>query len=242
MPFAYYGAKARVARYYPKPKHNTIIEPFAGSAAYSMFHIHNAKQIILIEKDEAVVNLWHRLQNMTSDELDKLDEELNKERTTEPLIAGLGGGTSLHATLSGKSRQLTPWMKTKWPQKKNVIKRALPYLHKIEVHCGDYTEAPRIEATYFIDPPYQLNIVNPNRGLQDQAGNGYRHGSQHINYQQLAKWCEQLPGQTIVCEQKPANWLPFEPFRANNNINLQKRTEVIWTNETTDTAEQLTIC
>ena len=230
MPFAYYGAKNRLARHYPPPQHSTIIEPFAGSAAYSMFHIHTAKRILLIEKDEAVVKLWHRLQNMTLRDLDRIDKELDKQRTTEQLIAGLGGGSSLHATLSGKTRQITPWMREKWPQKKRVIARALPHLHKIEIRCADYTETPHQQATYFVDPPYQLNIINPNRSLQDQAGNGYRHGSQHINYQQLAEWCQQLPGQTIVCEQQPANWLPFKPFQQHNNINLKKRTEGICTN------------
>ena len=231
MPFAYYGAKTRLARYYPPPQHDTIIEPFAGSAGYSIFHIHKAKEIILIEKDEAVVNLWHRLQNMNTNDLNKLDQELNKQRTTEPLIAGLGGGSSLRATLSGKSRQITPWMRIKWPQKKKVLQNILPHLHKISIRCADYIETPNLEATYFIDPPYQLNIINTNRSIHDQAGNNYRHGSQNINYEHLAQWCQQLSGQIIVCEQQPANWLPFKPFQQHNNMNQQKRTELIWTNQ-----------
>ena len=34
--FTFYGGKYRAAPRYPKPKHSRIIEPFAGSAGYSM--------------------------------------------------------------------------------------------------------------------------------------------------------------------------------------------------------------
>ena len=29
--FSYYGSKSKIVGYYPKPEHNKIIEPFAGS-------------------------------------------------------------------------------------------------------------------------------------------------------------------------------------------------------------------
>ncbi len=38
MPFAYYGAKHGLAPKYPRPQHRVIVEPFAGSAAYSVHH------------------------------------------------------------------------------------------------------------------------------------------------------------------------------------------------------------
>ncbi len=46
--FSYYGSKSKIIKYYSTPKHDTIIEPFAGSAQYS-FHYWD-KQVILIEK------------------------------------------------------------------------------------------------------------------------------------------------------------------------------------------------
>lgn len=33
--FGYYGSKSKIAQHYPSPWFDTIIEPFAGSAAYS---------------------------------------------------------------------------------------------------------------------------------------------------------------------------------------------------------------
>ena len=44
--FYYYGRKKQIAKYYPKPNFNTIIEPFAGSAAYSL-HNDNWKKNML---------------------------------------------------------------------------------------------------------------------------------------------------------------------------------------------------
>ena len=230
MPFAYYGAKQRIASKYPAPIYGTVIEPFAGSAGYSMKHIANLDRVILVEIDPAVVDIWHRLKSMTAAELDEIDPLETDERTVEPLVAGLAGGSSLKATLSGRSRKITPWMRHKWPQKKRMLLKVLPYLDRVEVICGDYRVAPMIEATYFVDPPYQLLARNPARTISDQAGNAYRFGPSGIDYPELANWCRQLPGQVIVCEQEPANWLPFQPLTTNRNQNVVQRTEVIWTN------------
>ena len=35
--FYYYGRKKQIIRHYPSPNYDTIIEPFAGSAAYSLY-------------------------------------------------------------------------------------------------------------------------------------------------------------------------------------------------------------
>jgi hypothetical protein len=37
--FYYYGAKNLLSRHYPELKHGIIVEPFAGSAAYSCYHL-----------------------------------------------------------------------------------------------------------------------------------------------------------------------------------------------------------
>ena len=37
--FYYYGRKKQIAKYYPEPKYDTIVEPFAGSAAYSLYRL-----------------------------------------------------------------------------------------------------------------------------------------------------------------------------------------------------------
>lgn len=36
--FRYFGSKWLVGKHYPAPMHETIVEPFAGSACYSLHH------------------------------------------------------------------------------------------------------------------------------------------------------------------------------------------------------------
>ena len=65
--FYYYGRKKQIAKCYPKPNFNTIIEPFAGSAAYSLHNDNWKKHVILIEKDKKVFDIWDWLINKASE-------------------------------------------------------------------------------------------------------------------------------------------------------------------------------
>lgn len=67
-----------------------------------------------------------------------------------------------------------------------------------QVRHDSYEEAPRLDATYFVDPPYV------------DKGRYYRF--KDVDYQALGGWCQGLPGVAIVCEQQGAAWLPFEPL------------------------------
>ena len=64
---------------------------------------------------------------------------------------------------------------------------------------GDYTEAPDVEATWFIDPPYDNDA-------------GRRYGQQPDSFAALGEWCRTRKGSVIVCEQEGADWLPFKPL------------------------------
>jgi hypothetical protein len=55
----YYGGKYRAAPKYPRPKHATIVEPFAGSAGYSLRH--SDRNVILVEKFGAIAEMWRFL-------------------------------------------------------------------------------------------------------------------------------------------------------------------------------------
>ena len=48
--WSYYGRKSKFINLYPKPKHNIIIEPFAGTAVYSLHEENWKNDVILIEK------------------------------------------------------------------------------------------------------------------------------------------------------------------------------------------------
>lgn len=242
MPFAYYGAKHGLALKYPPPVHDTIVEPFAGSAAYSVRWATESTEVILCDADKAVVELWHRVQSFTESDLQALDRHLERDRrTTDPLVAASSGSAGLKATLSGVSLQITPRMRKDWPNIRRRIKRALPRIRKWQViHCT-YQEAPQIEATWFIDPPYQVSTQNEYTSLAHAAGNAYRHSAAQINFDHLGAWCQQQRGQVIVCEQAPAAWLPFEPLAQQKNAQNISRTEVMWTNNQQCRHEQQTL-
>lgn len=234
MPFAYYGAKHGLARRYPAPAHDTIVEPFAGSAGYSVFHAARVDRVMLFDADAAVVALWHRVLAMTTEDLDAIDDAIHAERTTDPILGGMAGSSTLHATLGGTSRQITPRMRTDWPKVRRRFERTMPHLHKFSITHGTYDTAPDIEATWHIDPPYQPILLNSNRTLNDQAGNAYRHGADGIDYDALGEWCRTRRGLVMVCEQSPAAWLPFFPLAHQGNgagVGGARRLEVIWRND-----------
>jgi len=49
----------------------------------------------------------------------------------------------------------------------------------------------------------------------------------------LAEWCKTRNGQTIVCENTKADWLPFKPMKEMYGSQY-KTTEAIWSNHVTN--------
>src|SRR5712664_2063515 len=82
--FNYYGSKYRSSRYHPRPYHNLIIEPFAGSACYSLFHYYN-KQVMLNDLSEVVCGMWNYIINVSEEEFLRLpDLVFNTEEIKGP--------------------------------------------------------------------------------------------------------------------------------------------------------------
>lgn len=54
--WSYYGSKSKIVSKYPSPIHSTIIEPFAGSARYSLKYWEN--DVILYDKYDVIIRLW----------------------------------------------------------------------------------------------------------------------------------------------------------------------------------------
>jgi site-specific DNA-adenine methylase len=81
--FYYYGGKRRLARFYPTPKYDVVVEPFAGSAAYSVHHLRegSVERAILVEKDPRVCEIWNQLLAMEPDEV---LATRSRRPTTEP--------------------------------------------------------------------------------------------------------------------------------------------------------------
>jgi len=222
--FYYYGSKSKVVNYYPKPKYSKIIEPFCGSAKYSLKYFWH--DIELYDKDQAIIDIWHFLQNSNKSEIMKLSQlnveyrlsDVLKKYTIEWKLVGMfmGGG-------SAKPRDiLTP----QGVGYSNALKKVANNLYKIKdwkIRVGDYKDIPSETATWFIDPPYK-------EGGQHQ----YKHNNRNIDYNHLAEYCKNRDGQVIVCENtNGGDWLDFKPMvkmRGSNKDSI----EVIWSNCKTD--------
>ncbi len=224
--FSYFGSKYRIAKNYPKPFCDTIIEPFAGSAGYSL--LYPDKEVILYDNYEPVVMLWDYLIKVKKDEilalpLDKNGHAFCKEHPVSECNISLEAKILIGfwLTESQTSSSRYPLSKSRggnWTAKKReMIANQLDYIRHWKVENKSYDEIDsQIECTWFVDPPYS------------QAGKRYRNNN--INYQHLGNWCKEKQGQVIVCEQSGANWLEFHTFKKVSNASNKKYEEVIWTN------------
>ncbi|HDY86883.1 MAG TPA: hypothetical protein ENH82_02070 [bacterium] len=225
--FSYYGSKSKIIKYYSIPKYDTIIEPFAGSAQYSFKYWE--RQVILVEKFKLLYDVWNWLINeATPDYIMSLPLYNQSDAIYHDNIAVrdllrlecCNGNTLCGRKVAGKYNR---WSERNGRGRKRISEN----LHKIKhwkiIH-GDYLDIPNIQATWFVDPPYN-----------NHAGTGYVENCKNINYEQLGSWCKSRLGQTIVCEELLADWLPFEFLGSpNHHIGSAKafsNIEAFWENE-----------
>lgn len=226
--FYFYGGKRRLARFYPSPAHRVVVEPFAGSAAYSMRHLvpvggrRAVDHVILVEKDRRVYETWTRLLSMDVQDLLEYPIPEAGQRTDDFLLM-----TSACSNRIARTAEMT--VTTRMPvvlrRMFRQIAEVLPHAKgRVEIVHGDYRDAPDIEATWFIDPPYHVD------GRAQSKGMGYAEGcnSYALDYDALGAWCRERRGQKIVCEQDGAAWLPFEHLRFARNSIGNKAAEVCW--------------
>lgn len=197
--FYYYGRKKQIAKHYPLPNYDTIIEPFAGAAAYSMFGDNWKKNVILIEKDEKVFKIWDWLINhATVEEIKRLPNLKVGEKSSEFLhIVHAATKMAFHF----KTIKVTPVLERNWEISRRNFAENLYKIKHWQVFNDDYSMSPDIEATWFIDPPYK-----------GDGGMGYRFSSKMLDYNKLAEWVENRKGEVICCEGLNGDYLPFEPL------------------------------
>lgn len=219
--FCFYGGKWRAAPQYPQPKHNLIIEPFAGAAGYSTRY--PDRQVKLFDVDPIIVGLWQYLIKAKPQEIldlpllgiDQSVDNFNICQEAKWLI-----GFWLNKGASAPRKTPSSWMRSGIRPKSmwgiEIRTRLALQVLKIKhwsCNLSSYVNILNENATWFIDPPYQ------------KAGKYYRYKA--IDYAALADWSRQRLGQSMVCEAKGADWLPFRSlgsFKANNG----RSEELIW--------------
>ncbi len=204
--FCYFGGKWRAAPKYPPPEHPQIVEPFAGAAGYSTRY--HDRKILLVEKDAKIAALWRFLISVSPQEIRAIPL-LEKDQTVDDLRvceeAKILVGFWLNAATTHPAKTPSPWMfdgnhnTNFWgPPVRERIASQVEQIRHWQILEGSYETAPSLEATWFLDPPYQ------------RAGKKYR--CHKVDFEHLAEWSRQRRGFTMVCENVGAEWLPFEPF------------------------------
>lgn len=226
--FKFFGGKYRLARHYPPPAHRTIVEPFAGGAAYAVHHRRAVDRVVLIERDAAIVALWRELLGMSAAEIAAMPDPIEGERESRLLVALAAGRT----TRDTPEKFLTsPRMAQRFRPMVNRIASVVDECRHFEIVHGDYSNSPDIAATWFVDPPYQYQGGRPDR----TRGGRYPWGSDLIDYEALGRWTLSRRGQVIACEQDGASWLPFVPLVEVENGARQRYGEVAFVrSEVTD--------
>ena len=219
--FPYFGGKRRLAQTYPAPLYDTIVEPFAGGAGYAM-HWMKARpdlRLIVVELNPLVAELWRwLLQPGAAERVAALPDVKAGQRTSNPLVALTNSSTSpINSIINSGDCAITKWHEENWPRHRaEIAQRCRDLRGRVQVIQGQYTDAPDLQATWFVDPPYQYQ------------GWVYKESANNIDYSQLGEWCLNRSGQTIVTEAEPANWLPFEKHRRSRDTKGQLKTELVW--------------
>jgi len=222
--WSYYGTKTSSVDFYPPPKHDVLIEPFAGAAKYALKYFE--KEVIILDRYPLIVDIWKWLQKCSPADVLKLPSVKYGEhvdaysydcKEARDLIGFMVGFSTSYPRRTGTIR-----MKQRPNYINYQLKSIASQLFKIkhwDIRQGTYSDIYNRKATWFIDPPYQ-----------GKGGNKYKFGTKTIDYEKLAKWCISRKGQTIVCDSKGADYLPFKFFK--NSVGSRGIfTEMIWSNE-----------
>lgn len=236
--FKWFGSKWLSSKTLPAPRFNSIVEPFAGGAGYSLRHF--KCEVTICESDPHLRLLWPWLIEEAR-EKDIREIPLDVPEGTDIRTLGLSQGQQLllktwqRTNNVGNCWTISPWGNKPGQWTANTRARVAEEVSAIKhwkFARGDWEDAYAIlrspglsERTWFIDPPYEFNYQYRQTPLP--------------NYAELGRLAAALPGHTIVCEAvctktgKIPTWLPFRRFgeritsrrKATNNHHSK---ELIW--------------
>lgn len=222
----YFGSKGNVISYYPPPKYDKIIEPFAGTARYALKYFD--REVVLVDKYEVIINIWKWLQKCSPEDIRKLPRLKYKEKLDDFNFDCEEAKNLVGFTIGFASRSPRKTGTIRLQERPNCANYTLTNIEKNlfkikhwKIIHGSYEFIKNQEATWFIDPPYF------------KGGESYVHSNKNINYSDLERYCKNRKGQVIVCETPPANWLPFKKMTRQKTLNGFQN-ELIWSNMPTN--------
>jgi hypothetical protein len=242
--FSYYGSKSKIAHLYPPPERELVIEPFAGSGAYSWLHRRNPvtgslRAVWLNDLDPRTYSIWKFLTSPDASAIVESyvpDTVVAGQKVSELIPVDYPGLIEVCRAEAnqgtqgarGVHDQITSMGAKCWKVKRK-LREVIPEVAHWTVTNASYEDLLNVDATWFVDPPY---FGDPGR----------RYRTSTVDYEALGWWCINRRGQVIVCENSGADWLPFKSFdhsRVSIRSRYQKadRKEVMWVNGTTENRE-----
>lgn len=230
--FKWFGSKWQSAKRYPSPEHDTIIEPFAGSAGYACNFAE--KRVFLWDADDNVRDLWLWLLFVANESLIRTIP-VGEPAGTDIRELGLSWGQSLllkhwqRTNNVGDCWTISPWGHLPGQWTESTRARVAEEVYAIKHWRLDQPPAEKV-GTWFIDPPYKYNYR-------------YRRDLPPFDHQGLADMVRRIhpSSQIIVCEAacpKTGAIPQYLPFRPNHSSVTSRRkatqnhhsAELIWTN------------
>jgi site-specific DNA-adenine methylase len=214
--FSYYGSKSKLAKYYQKPKYSKIIEPFAGSAAYSLYSDNWQKEVYLYDIDDIIVGLWQYLIRVSEEEVLSLPDVEYKQSLDEFVLTQEQRwlmGFCINRGSSYPKKKVQKFQS--WNRKKVQISESLHKIRHWKIAKASYESIDNEEAVWFLDPPYQ------------EGGKYYTKSK--MDYGFYKNWVLSRKGQVIACDLVTADYLPFQPLKSFAG-QLHTRPEGVWVN------------
>lgn len=172
---------------------------------------HHDRRVVLIEKYPVIAGIWRYLISVTPAEIRRIPtvEHVDDLPAWVPQEGRDLFGFCLNAAVTSPRKAMSSGRKKLrslgrkfegWSEgRRERVACQVERIRHWKIIEGDYSLAPNIAATWFVDPPYE------------SSGSHYIHSD--IDYEKLGIWCRSVRGQVMVCENEGAAWLPFLKFK-----------------------------